>query len=182
MLPQQVEPPKIQKGQTLSQQGFLTWMNYPNSKRMFRILCFTSLTCPPRPMLVAAMTPALQVFIKPWKNQGINLLELLRLKTENGPFIKVIFNKWSIASVFNLRDILEFFQISDYTSYRYRRPKNPNTDGIGFWVKVFSSISYNSSIDFKPYTCLLFRQNGREGSYKGKENLIPQVFNIFCGL
>jgi len=36
-----------------------------------------------RLMLVAAMTPALRVFIKLWKNQGCNLLESLRLKTEN---------------------------------------------------------------------------------------------------
>ena len=30
--------------------------------------------------------------------------------------------------------------------------------------------------------CLFFRQNGGEASVKGKENLIPQVFNRFCGL
>jgi len=30
--------------------------------------------------------------------------------------------------------------------------------------------------------CPFFRQNGGEGFYQEKENLIPQVFNIFCGL
>jgi hypothetical protein len=30
--------------------------------------------------------------------------------------------------------------------------------------------------------CLFFGKNGIEGFYDEEENLIPQVFNIFCGL
>jgi hypothetical protein len=39
---------------------------------------------------------------------------------EKSPFIKVIFNKWIMPSGFDLRDILEFIQISDYRSSQYR--------------------------------------------------------------
>jgi hypothetical protein len=59
------------------------------------------------------------VFIKPCKNQRPKYLKLLGSKIDKFPFIKVIFNKWIMPSGFYLRDILEFLQISGYTSYRY---------------------------------------------------------------
>jgi hypothetical protein len=42
----------------------------------------------------------------------------------------VIFNKWIIPSGSDLRDILEFIQISGYRSFQYRFKKS-NGDGMG---------------------------------------------------
>jgi len=41
----------------------------------------------------------------------------------------VIFNKWILPSEFDLRDILEFIQISDYRSFQHRFKKS-NGDGM----------------------------------------------------
>jgi hypothetical protein len=51
-------------------------------------------------------------------------------------------------------------------------------------VAYFIMISMNFmnlSIDLKTCKCPFFRQNGGESFIQGKENLIPQAFNIHCG-
>jgi hypothetical protein len=91
------------------------------------------------------MFTPLPAFKKPSKIKACNHLKLLRPKIENRPFINVIFIKWIIPSEFDLRDILEFIQISDYRSSRHRFKKS-NGDGMdesGFskFLKIHQSIS-----------------------------------------
>jgi hypothetical protein len=40
----------------------------------------------------------------------------------------------------------------------------------------------NFQLILRGYICPILGQNGGEGVCKGEEELIPQVFNIYCGL